>query len=303
MKRRLTFILALFLSIPIGVFAMSSTQYEIFWDSVNSGGTEDSTSTNYNLRDTIGEAGTGVGSSANYQLSAGYRAGDTQEPFLALDIGTQENQTRTTWSSFSDAGNTVILGSVTGYATGSFIGIVENEGSTQLIAVGKITAIGGLTVTVDDWDGEPGALSGTPAGGDDFAYRLDGSEARMRVQMGQVGTSLTVTDILSNIATGYSVSVQSDGGLREATGQEIHPVSDGAVTAGAEEYGAESVGIMAANPGGDFALSSTSTLDVQESISFGDHDRIGVVYKLSVDGGTPAGSFRQTISYRLTPNY
>ncbi len=282
---------------------MSSTQYEIFWDSVNTGGEDTSSSTNFYIRDTIGEAGTGVGSSANYQLSAGYRAGDTQETFIALDIGTQENSTKRTWSSFSDAGNTVVLGSVVNYATGSFIGIVENEGATQLIAVGKITSIGATTVTVDDWDGEPGSLSGTPAGGNDFAYRLDGGTAALGVQLGQVATSLTVTDVLSNVETGYFVSVQSDGGLREATGQAIQSVSDGAVTAGSEEYGAESVGFTAANSGGDFALSSTSTIDVQESLNFGDHDRIGVIYKFSVDSGTMAGEYHQIIFYRLTPNY
>lgn len=288
---------------PVGVLAMTSTNFEIFWDSVNSGGDDISTSTNYSLRDTIGDTATGIGTSTNYQISAGYRVGDSEESALAITVGTQENQTATTWTSFSNAGNTVDLGDASQYSVDDFIGIVENIGAAQLIAVGKITNITSNTVTVDDWEGEPASLSANPSGGNDFAYRLGGSTVQFGVQYGQVATSLSVTDAVSNVSTGYSVSVQSGAGLQNDAGEDIQPVSDGAVTAGEEEYGGESVGTTAANPGGDFAFSSTSTIDVQTSLAAANHDRIGVIYKLSVGVGTPAGEFRQTIHYRLTPNY
>lgn len=70
------FILYFFISIlwPIFVFAtMSSTNYKIEKDSINSGGIDQQSSTNYNLQETIGEIGTGLSSSASYKLYSGYR--------------------------------------------------------------------------------------------------------------------------------------------------------------------------------------------------------------------------------------
>lgn len=52
---------------------MSSTNYKIESDSINVGGTENSASTNYRVSDTMGEAGTGQGGSASYNVYAGYR--------------------------------------------------------------------------------------------------------------------------------------------------------------------------------------------------------------------------------------
>lgn len=52
---------------------MQSSSYKIESDSINVGGTENSSSTNYRLSDTVGEAATGNSSSASYNLYAGYR--------------------------------------------------------------------------------------------------------------------------------------------------------------------------------------------------------------------------------------
>lgn len=64
---------------------MSSTNYSIQNDSVNSGGGL-STSTNYGLEDTAGEIATGVGSSTNYELRAGYQ--QMQEVFISMSAVT-----------------------------------------------------------------------------------------------------------------------------------------------------------------------------------------------------------------------
>lgn len=295
---------ALFLLPAAAVFAMTSTNYGINWDSVNFGGRDDATSTNYQLQDTLGELGSGVATSESYQLSAGYRLPDVDATSLSLTLGTQENSTRTTWTAFSNAGNTVTLSSVVGYATGSFIGVVENSGAAQLVAFGKITHIAGLLVTVDAWEGEPASISATPAGGNDFVYRMDGTAAELgTLSLNSVATSFTLTDIVSNLENGYTVSVQVDGNLRYATGTFITNVSDGAVSAGSEEYGGESVGSLATGTGQDFSFSSTSTRNVQTSVNAGDHDRSSVLYKLSISAGTASGNYGQTIFYRLTSNY
>ena len=52
--------------------AMTSTNYMIIFDSINTGGRL-STSTNYNLEDTTGEIASGYGTSTNYTLSAGFQ--------------------------------------------------------------------------------------------------------------------------------------------------------------------------------------------------------------------------------------
>ncbi len=52
---------------------MSSLNYQIKTDSINIGGTENSIYGELVLSDTLGEVGTGVSSSSNYSVSAGYR--------------------------------------------------------------------------------------------------------------------------------------------------------------------------------------------------------------------------------------
>jgi len=62
---------------------MSSANYKIQSDSVNTGGGR-STSTNYGLESTAGEIATGNSSSTNYQMRAGYQ--QMQEVFLSMSV-------------------------------------------------------------------------------------------------------------------------------------------------------------------------------------------------------------------------
>jgi len=304
MRGRLLVSALMILLFPFGALAMTSTNFQILWDSVNSGGEDTSSSTNFRLRDTVGEHGTGIGSSSNYQLSAGYRVGDEQDAAISLTLGTQENGSKIAWTAFSNAGKTVTLATSTGYAVGNFIGVIENSGAAQLIAVGKITDITGSVVTVDSWSGEPASLSASPSGGNDFAYRANNSYAILGTQsFNVVNTSFTVVNVLSNVISGYTVTVQAEDDFKYSTGTIISPVTDGAVTAGSEEYGGEFVGTTATSTGSDFAFSSSTTRDVQKSATFGDNDRIGVQYKLSISAATPAGNYQQRLYYRLTPNF
>lgn len=72
----LVFCLALVLITRTVVVASSSANYILKFDSINSGGEDTSTSTNFKIRDTYGEQASGDSSSTNYQSQAGYRAGD-----------------------------------------------------------------------------------------------------------------------------------------------------------------------------------------------------------------------------------
>lgn len=65
---------------------MESTSYKIQSDSINVGGTDLASSTNYWVRSTVGEVGTGESSSDTYTVGAGYR--QMQEIYISLSGGT-----------------------------------------------------------------------------------------------------------------------------------------------------------------------------------------------------------------------
>jgi len=286
------------------VNAMTSTNYQIQWDSINSGGTDFSSSTNYSLHDTVGEQATGYSSSTNYTVHAGYRqTSGVVIPTLSFSLGAQENITKTTYTSISTSTNTVVLSSVASFSTGSFIGIVQDEGLAQSLIVGEIINITGLTVTVDKWDGMVLNITSPPTGGDDFAYRMDGHSIPFgALTSGIPKTGAVRTDISTNAANGYTLRIQSDGYLRTSSSSHIMDVSDGAVTVNAEEYGASTHGPSATSTGYDFAVSSTLR-EIQHSNTVADRDRIGMIYKVSITPTTPAGNYSQTVRYLLTANY
>jgi len=282
---------------------MTSTNYQINWDSINIGGEDTSTSTTYLLRDTIGEIATGVSTSTNYEISAGYRAGEAVSSYITFEIGTQEYGAETTWTAFSSSGLTVTVTTSSIYTVGDFIAVVENVGFGQLVAIGKVTDVTGSVVTVDAWGGEPSSLSATPSGGDDYTYRLGGSAASLGMQsIVTENTSITVTNVVSNATNGYTVGVEGQDALHTTT-TTMHDVEDGAVTAGSEEYGIEAVGTRAVNPGTDMAIPVLSTQAVQQYSSTASNERVAVIYKLAVSPSTPTGNYTQTLIYRLTGNF
>ncbi|MDD2786403.1 MAG: hypothetical protein PHS79_05990 [Patescibacteria group bacterium] len=283
--------------------SMTSTNFEIRSDSINSGGNDTSTSTNFSLVDTIGEQATGYSTSTNYTLSAGYRQSNDFISTLSFSLGIQENSTQVAYSAFDSSGLNVTVVSSVGYATGSYIGVVENLGLNQLIAVGKIAAINGTVLSVDKWDGSPGSLSAIPAGGDDFVYQTDGRSGAFGQLIIEIGkTFIAQTDVSTNAANGYTLKIQSDGRLRTNNGTYFTDVTDGEVTTGSEEYGFRSFGTTASSTGSDLAVSSTQRT-IQASTTTADNDRIGMIYKISIAPYTPAGNYSQVIRYLLTANF
>lgn len=67
-------------------YVAESTSYKIESDSINFGGTENSTSASFNLSDTFGELATGNSSSATFNLQAGYRAMESEAGGAAVFI-------------------------------------------------------------------------------------------------------------------------------------------------------------------------------------------------------------------------
>jgi hypothetical protein len=197
------------------------------------------------------------------------------------------------------------VASTASFSVGDFIGVVENEGLSQSVALGRIVLIAGNTITVDQWDGNPSSISAVPSGGDDFAYRLEGNAAQLGTLTVTTGaTSLTHTDVSTNAQSGYTVYVTSDGKLRVSTSTFIADVSDGAVSIGSEEYGGRTFGSFATptSTSADFAI-TTSTFAVQSSTTTAMDQRIGLVYKAAISNGTAAGNYSQLVFYTVTANF
>lgn len=96
-----------------GVPGMESTNFKIQFDSVNSGGTDFSSSNNFVVSDTIGEVGTGESDSTNFGIRAGYR--QMEESFISISaepdvnmpslsgIMANASQASSTWTVITDS--------------------------------------------------------------------------------------------------------------------------------------------------------------------------------------------------------
>jgi hypothetical protein len=299
----LTGVLCLFL-IGSNVFAMSSTNYWIPWDTVNSGGSDVGTSTNFSIHDSIGGNVVGTGTSANYTLSQGYRV--PEEANTLSYVVKANNSVTTTYSAFTNGvSGTVTVGSSASFAVGDLIATVENDGFAQLAAVGFITDIAGTTLTVDRFEGDGTSMSASPTGGDDTVYLLDVNSFDYGDVYEEIEYTSTVgTSVSTNISTGYSVYIQANQELQTTSAQVMTAVTDGTVSVGSEEYGAEVTGTTAFGAGTDLGVTTTQRIIQTSAAASGTvSDKIAMIYKLSIIASTVAGSYSQTVYYTLTANY
>jgi len=302
MRKILCAVLGVWFCFSTAAYAMTSTNYMVEFDSLNSGGTDWSSSTNYQMNDTLGEQATGFSTSTNYTLHAGYRQSD-EYSMLSFNVGAQETSTKIAYTAINlSSPYSVTVNSVANYSTGSRIVVVENLGLNQKLVVGRIISILGTVLTVDKWDGDTGTMSPAPAGGDDFAYRAEGTHVQFGSISPAVGaTSEVQTEVTTNASTGYTVQVYSDGYFD--SGSHIIPnVNDGSIAGDAEEYGASVTGLRSVGSGSDFAVTTTQTL-IQTYSAPATNDRIGMNYKLFITYATQPGSYTQNVTYLLTANF
>lgn len=285
-------------------FGMSSSNYQIHWDSVNTGGDDFAASESYQLNDTVGELVSGTSTGALYATKAGYRGAEATLEALSLTLGAQESETRVTYTTFSAAGKTVTVSSAGYLSAGDYIAVVEYGGFAPLLAIGRVQSIAGSVVTVDAWSGDQASMNASVTGGDDYVYRLGGASIGFGTLTPEsVGTAIASASVASTADNGYTLYIQADGDLRTSSAS-ITPVTDGAVTLGSEEYGMEVVGTYAYGAGTDLAVSSTQRIIQQSSApSAAGGDRIGMIFKLATLSATTAGSYTQTVYYTLTANY
>lgn len=282
--------------------AMSSTNFFINWDSINIGGNDFSSSTNYYLHDTLGEIATGRSSSTNWWIYAGYRQPDEVTRYLQFEISAQYNPSKIAYSTFDDTNKQVTVTSVDGYSVGDYITVIEDMGASQLVAIGKITNIAGNVLTVDKWDGDNAVmLAGPMVGGNDWVYRLAGNSVDLGLlRTTTVNTAVSRVETHTNARNGYTVSITENHDLSYGP-YAINDIVDGAVSAGSEEYGIETVGDNASGTG-DFLINSIGQ-SIQVSGSEADHERLGIIFKAAIDGNTEGGGLSHTVSFYVTPHF
>lgn len=302
---------ALFLALmptATAMAAMSSSNYQVPWDSFVSGGLEQGSSAQYRLQDTIGGGFDGSDmSSAAYSARAGYRAGDERP--LSFDIAVAPvGGISALYSTVSVSAKTVTLISEAdagSFSAGDKIAVVENRGLSQLVLVGKVVSISGAVITVDRFDGDTGTVSSPVSAGSGHVLLLSGSTLSFgSVSAATASVATGWISVTSDVRSGYTVYAVANGRPSTTSGNDIDPVTDGAVTLGAEEYGIEYIGSRAATTG-DVAC-TTTLLAVQSStnVSGIPADRVAFSYKLSINAAqTQAGTYSQAVSFTLTPNY
>lgn len=217
--------------------AMTSTNYEIRWDSLSAGGSDTSSSASYNLRDSLSQITSGGGSSTSYQESTGYRAGvyDQVITFSMFIQNTQETERIAT----SLTSTTIATTNTTGIAVGDYILLVQDVTSTFLSAIGKVTSISsGVSVTVDEL--KNGGTAPVIDGSGDQLF-LMGATSLILPTLMPTGVSRIVLgfEVTADIDNGYVVQLKESGNLVSGAYQ-IGDVSDGEVTLGSSEYGAKS---------------------------------------------------------------
>jgi len=300
MSRIITLILivGIFGTSPCAFAQMSSPNFEIRWDSIGAGGDDNSSSSSYLLRDTAGNVGIGVGSSANYELRAGYRSG-ILDSFIEFSFFSQNNSVVETATGLI---GTTISCVADDFTAGDMIALVQDRGEAQVAAIGQIVSVGPASFVVDQL--KDGGVSPAIDGVNDFVYLLDGSSAdlgtltSLSVQTAIVGMEVT-TD-----AGGYVVQVSADGDLRAGT-SSLSAVADGAITAGSEEYGGRSSDVSLIGSTFDSADTAFSTgyQDVADSSVAIYNERNFLTLKGSIDGGTQNGSYVQELTLIVSGTY
>ncbi|MEI6511465.1 MAG: hypothetical protein WCO25_05525 [Candidatus Uhrbacteria bacterium] len=278
---------------------MTSTDYQIRWDTVGNGGDDTSSSPSYVLQDTTGNAGIGDSSSASYGLGAGYRQGVSTQvldfSFFAQDNGVSKAATGL-------VGLTISCNPA-GFTVGDMVALLQDKGADQVTAIGKIVSIGGGSITVDAL--KDGGVAPDIDGTNDFIVLLNGDSSSFgTLSASAVRTSVIGMNVSTSAQAGYVVQVLSDGDFRNGA-DTINSIVDGSVTVGSEEYGARSSDTTLATSTFDTADSAftTSFQTVADAVTSISDDRNFLVAKAAIDALTVEGAYAQTLTLIVSGNY
>lgn len=278
---------------------MSSANFLIRWDALGTGGDDTSSSASYQVRDTTGNTAIGDSTSTSYGVAAGYRQG-VNDQVITFEVAAQDNGTEQAATAL--VGTTVTTGTA-GLAVGDFILLVQDKGASQVSAVGRISSIGVGTITLDEL--KDGGTAPTIDGTNDFVYELtSGTAALGTLDVAAVNTSVVAFDVTAEVDAGYTLQAMDDGNLRNGA-SDINDVTDGAVTAGSEEYGGRSSDTSLAGSTFDTADTAftTSFQDVADRSAAAFESRDFVTLKASMTGSTDNLAYANVTSFVISGNY
>jgi hypothetical protein len=115
----------------------------------------------------------------------------------------------------------------------------------------------------------------------------------------QTGTSTITTS--TNAPFGYTTTIVEDGELRTSSNIDIDDVSDGAVTAGSEEYGIALIGTDRTFV--DERAISTTPLSIASRSNWKNNSQVTVTHRASVASNTLSGSYSHVVTYVSTGNF
>lgn len=293
-------IVGIFVYAPFALAQMSSNSFLIRWDTVSTGGSDTGSSTSYILRDTIEDTIGGRGTSTSYAVDQGYRGGVFDQvisfSLLAQDISDPRSATAL-------SGTTVTVSSVSGMAVGNYIAVVQDLGVSQVSAIGKVASVGASTLIVDSWT-NAGTIP-TVDGAQDYVYPLSGAALALgQLSDSSVRTGIVAFEVSVDSSSGYVVQVADDGNLRFGS-PDINDVSDGAVSEGAEEYGARSSDSSLASSTFDTSDAAVTTTfqDLVTASSVSMNSRSFVTMKASISTASTAGTYAHVLSFIASGNF
>jgi len=277
---------------------MSSTSYQILNDNIAAGGDETSSSASYQLRDTIG-GHSGPGESASYQAELGYRY-QIYDPVVAFSVNSQDMATQVAATSI--ASSSVDVTDSSGFSANDLIAVVQDEGVSQVSAIGRITSVAGNTLNVDAFSGGSPVINGA----NDYVYVLNGSSVPLSgLTPSVVTTGIVAWEVNADVTNGYSVYVYEDQDLENGDGDTIDDVIDGTVSLGATEYGARSSDTSLT--GSTFDTQDTAFTTTMQEIgsrsTFDFQSRDYVTLKAAVASSAIDGSYDHSLTFIFVGNY
>ncbi len=296
-----TFVLVgFFVYVSVASAAMSSTNYNIRWDTFSTGGSDTSNSASYILRDTVAGTSGSASASSTYQVSDGYRSG-VFDRVVSFDLYIQNSSNEREITGLS--GTTVSMSSTSGLSVNDYVGVVQDRGASQVTGFGKIQSIGAGNIVLDriTTNGTTSSIDGT----NDYLYQLNAGSLTLEplttstVATGNVGFAVTIDN-----SSGYTIQVLDDGDLRSGT-DTIDAVSDGSVTASSEEYGARSSDTTLSDSTFD-TQDTALTTSTQEIVSKGSssfEDRSFLTLKAAISTSTVAGTYGHTVTFIASGNF
>ncbi len=302
MKRfTLTFVLVgIFIYGNFAGATMTSTNYEIKWDSLNAGGSDTSSSASYGLRDSISQLTSGGGTSTTYQESVGYRAGIFDQ-VISFSYFLQNTSAR----SVTALTNTVISTTDTaGISVGDYVMLVQDVSTSYISAVGKVASVSaGVSVTVDSLTN--GGSAPTIDGTNDSLYLMNSSSLTFNTLTTTTTQNIVLGfEVTADIDNGYVVQIMDNGEMQSVIGEKLNDVTDGTVTAGKSEFGARSSDTTLAETTFDTedTAITTSFQDVATESTAKYEDRKFVILKAATDSGV-GGTFTNSITIVASGNF